>query len=110
LSALSRAMTPIQDLLHRIRWDPEFGDAQFEIGYWDRIARRIVRVPFQRVRFEKTSSFAFDATENDGSVHTVPLHRVRAVWRNGALIWQRPLSAAHLSTGSSGGSRWRAPP
>jgi uncharacterized protein (UPF0248 family) len=103
-------MTPIQDLLHRIRWDPEFGDAQFEIGYWDRIARRIVRVPFQRVRFEKTSSFAFDATENDGSVHTVPLHRVRAVWRNGALIWQRPLSAAHLSTGSSRGSRWRAPP
>jgi uncharacterized protein (UPF0248 family) len=110
LSALSRAMTPIQDLLHRIRWDPEFGDAQFEIGYWDRIARRIVRVPFQRVRFEKTSSFAFDATENDGSVHTVPLHRVRAVWRNGALIWQRPLSAAHLSTGSSRGSGWRTPP
>lgn len=84
-------MTPIHDLLHRIRWDPEFGNAQFEIGYWDRIARRIVRVPLQRVRFGEASSFTFDATEDDGSVHTVPLHRVRAVWRNGALIWQRPL-------------------
>jgi uncharacterized protein (UPF0248 family) len=103
-------MTPIHDLLNRIRWDTEFGNAQFEIGYWDRMARRIVRVPLRRLRFEKTSSFAFDATEDDGSVHTVPLHRVRAVWRNGALIWQRPLSAAHSNTGSPRGSQWRTPP
>ena len=87
-------MTPIHELLHRIRWDPEFGQAEFEIGYWDRMARRIVRVPFARVRFEKTSPSTFEATEDDGSVHTVPLHRVRAVWRNGALIWQRAQPAA----------------
>ena len=89
-------MTPIHDLLHRIQWDPEFGNAQFEIGYWDRIARRIVRVPLQRVRFGEASRLTFDATEDDGSVHTVPLHRVRAVWRNGALVWQRPLPAVAL--------------
>jgi uncharacterized protein (UPF0248 family) len=59
-------MTPIHELLHRIRWDPEFGHAEFKISYWDRVARRVVRVP---------------------------LHRVRAVWRNGALIWQRPQPA-----------------
>jgi hypothetical protein len=29
-------MTPIHDLLSRIRHDKEFGRGRFEIGYWDR--------------------------------------------------------------------------
>ncbi len=82
-------MIPIQDLLHRMQWDPAFGKADFEIGYFDRVTGRIVRVPFRHVRFEKGEHFAFEAVEADGSVHTVPLHRVREVWRNGAVIWQR---------------------
>jgi uncharacterized protein (UPF0248 family) len=82
-------MIPIQDLLHRIQWDPEYGRAEFEIGYFDRVTREIVRVPFRRVHFEKGEHFAFEAVEEDGSVHSVPLHRVREVWRNGALVWQR---------------------
>lgn len=82
-------MIPIQDLLHRIRWDPGFGKAEFEIGYLDRVTGRIVRVPFERVRFEAGEHFAFEAVEDDGSVHAVPLHRVREVWRDGEVIWQR---------------------
>jgi uncharacterized protein (UPF0248 family) len=82
-------MIPIQDLLHRIQWDPEFGKAEFEIGYFDRVTGAIVRVPFRRVHFEKGEHFAFEAIEEDGSVHTVPLHRVREVRQNGELIWQR---------------------
>ncbi|MDD5322664.1 MAG: DUF504 domain-containing protein [Methylococcales bacterium] len=30
-------MNPIQNLLHRIRWGPEFGRGEFVIGYYDRI-------------------------------------------------------------------------
>ncbi len=82
-------MIPIQDLLHRIQWDPVFGKAEFEIGYFDRVTGKIARVPFRHVRFEKGEHFAFDAIEDDGSVHSVLLHRVREVWRNGGLIWQR---------------------
>jgi len=82
-------MIPIQDLLHRIQWDPEFGKAQFVIGYSDRLTREIVKVPFQHIRFASGDHFAFDALEDDGSVHSVPLHRVREVWRDGVLIWQR---------------------
>ena len=82
-------MIPIQDLLHRIEWDPEFGQGEFVVGYYDRVADSIVRVPFRRVRFERGEHFAFEAVEDDGSVHCVPLHRVREVWRNGELIWQR---------------------
>ena len=87
-------MTPIQDLLHRIRWDPEFGKGEFEIGYEDRLAGRIVRVPFRRVHLERGAHFAFDAVEDDGSTHSVPFHRVREVWRDGELIWQRPPKGA----------------
>jgi len=84
-------MIPIQDLLHRIQWDPAFGQAEFEIGYFDRVTGEIVRVPFRRVRFAKGEHFGFEAVEDDGSVHTVPLHRVREVRRNGELVWQRTI-------------------
>ncbi len=82
-------MIPIQDLLHRIQWDSEFAKGEFVLGYYDRVGDRIVRVPFQRVHFEKGEHFMFEAVENDGGVHSVPLHRVREVWRNGELIWNR---------------------
>jgi uncharacterized protein (UPF0248 family) len=84
-------MIPIQQLLHRIRWDPEFGRAEFVIGYYDRLQHGIVRVPFRDVQFEPGDHFAFTAVEADGSVHDVPLHRVREVFRNGELIWHRPM-------------------
>jgi len=82
-------MQPIQDVLHRIQWDLAYAQADFEIGYWDRVARRIVRVPLRQIDFPAADGFAFDAMESDGSVHSVPLHRVREVWRDGALVWQR---------------------
>lgn len=86
-------MIPIQDLLHRIRWDEAFGQAEFEIGYYDRLTHAIVRVPFQGIRMEEGAHFGFEAIEADGSVHSVPFHRVRDVWRNGELIWHRDAPA-----------------
>lgn len=82
-------MIPIQDLLHRIQWDPEFGKGDFVIGYLNRVAGRIVRVPFRRVHLKKGEHFSFEAVEDDGAVHVVPFHRVREVWRDGELIWRR---------------------
>jgi uncharacterized protein (UPF0248 family) len=80
---------PIQDLLHRIQWDPEFGRGEFRIGYLDRVAHRIVHVSWPQVRLEPGEHFALEVIEDDGSLHMVPLHRVREVWRDGELIWQR---------------------
>jgi uncharacterized protein (UPF0248 family) len=42
----SSPMTPIQDLLNRIQWDPQFGQGRFVIRYFDRVRDQIVRVPF----------------------------------------------------------------
>ena len=85
-------MIPIQDLVHRIQWDPEFAKGEFVLGYYDRVENRVVRVSFRRVLFEKGEHFMFEAVEDDGGVHSVPLHRVREVWRNGELIWHREVA------------------
>jgi uncharacterized protein (UPF0248 family) len=82
-------MIPIQELLHRIQWDPAFGNAAFMIGYYDRIVTGIVRVPFRRVHLTRGEHFSFDVEDEDGVTHMVPFHRMREVWRNGDLIWQR---------------------
>jgi len=82
-------MTPIHELLARVRWDPEFGAAQFVIGYYDRVTRAQVKVPLERIWFEPGAGFSFETAAEDGTRHTVPYHRVRNVWRNGELIWHR---------------------
>jgi uncharacterized protein (UPF0248 family) len=53
-------MTPIQDILHRIVWDPTFGSGRFVIGYRDRVRGRIVRIPFERIVLATGRGFAFD--------------------------------------------------
>lgn len=84
-------MIPIQELLHRIQWDSEFGSATFMLGYYDRVEAQIRRVPFRCVHLARGEHFSFDVEEENGTMHMVPFHRVREVWRNGALIWQRTL-------------------
>lgn len=82
-------MLPIHELLSRIRWDEAFGRADFEIGYYDRLEDRIIRVPLREVFFEPGDQFAFDLYDAQGELHSIPLHRVKQVFRNGQLIWQR---------------------
>jgi uncharacterized protein (UPF0248 family) len=82
-------MQPIHELLNRIHWDPEFGCAKFEIGYYDRLDDTIIRVPFNEIIQMPDNKFAFQVMDEDGIGHSVPLHRVREVFRDGVLIWQR---------------------
>jgi len=81
---------PVHSLLARIRWDPEFGRGSFEIGYYDRVQHSIVKVPLAHLHIQAGNHFSFIAIEPDGSVHDVPFHRVREVYRDGVSIWQRP--------------------
>lgn len=82
-------MIPIQELLDRIRWDPRFGAARFEVGYYDRLEGGIVRVPFENLSFPEGQHFMIDVVAPDGAVHSVPLHRIRVLWRDGQPIWRR---------------------
>ena len=82
-------MIPVHELLARARWDAEFARANFEIAYLDRARRALVRLPLERIRFSAEDRFGFEAIEADGSVHSVPYHRVRELWRDGERIWWR---------------------
>lgn len=84
-------MTPIHELVARIRWDPEFGRGRFELAYLDRVDKHLVRVPPERIAFPRDEHFSFEAGEDDGSTHSVPYQRVRSVWRDGELIWSRDI-------------------
>lgn len=82
-------MQPVQDILNRIRWDPEFGRQSFQIGYYDRVAGRIVVVPFAELVFPPDDRYAFMIIDGEGTGHTIPYHRVRDIYRDGERIWHR---------------------
>lgn len=44
----------------------------------------------ERITFASGERFAFEVMEDDDVVRSIPYHRVRAVWRDGELIWRRP--------------------
>lgn len=82
-------MTPIQDLLHRIRWDPEFGNGRFTIGFYDRVEDRILVIPLKEISRETGDRYGFDLVDQDGVTHSVPLHRIKEVYKDEVLIWHR---------------------
>ncbi|WP_024299423.1 DUF504 domain-containing protein [Methylomicrobium lacus] len=82
-------MKPVQEMLNRIRWDEAWADDEFKIGYYDRVEQRIVVVAFKEIFFPKDDHFSFDLIDQEGEWHSVPYHRVKAIYRNGRLIWHR---------------------
>ena len=82
-------MQPIHELLNRIYWDPEIGRGSFEIGYYDRMESKIIRVSFNEVTQLQGNKYTFHVSDDDGIGHCVPMHRVREVYKDGELIWKR---------------------
>jgi uncharacterized protein (UPF0248 family) len=82
-------MISIQRLLQRIRWDREFGTAYFEIGYVDHIAKKIIRLPFTKIHPQQGNPFSFQFEDETGEMLAIPFHRIRRVFRDGVLIWNR---------------------
>lgn len=82
-------MIPIHDLLNRIRWDKQFALGQFEIGYYDRLEDRIILVAFDEITFDPEDHFCIGISNENGEYHSVPLHRIKEVYKNNELIWSR---------------------
>jgi uncharacterized protein (UPF0248 family) len=82
-------MQPVQELLNRIRWDTDWAKDDFRIGYYDRIEQRIIVIAFKEILFPKDDHFSFELIDEQGHTHSIPYHRVKTVYRNGRLIWQR---------------------
>jgi uncharacterized protein (UPF0248 family) len=82
-------MTPIHELLARIRWDPDYGRSRFVIGYWDRGAAGVLHADLREITWDADNPSLFHLLDEDGAEHSIPFHRVREVWRDGGLIWRR---------------------
>ena len=82
-------MIPIHELLNRIRWDQDFGQGEFEIGFFDRQEETIERVAFQDALLTPGDNRGFELIDPLGHHRHIPFHRVREVYKNGQLIWQR---------------------
>lgn len=82
-------MQPIQKLLNRIHWDPEFGQGKFELAFLDRIEHKLIRLPFGKIVFVEGDHYFFYFLDEEGIEHSVPFHRIKSVYKNGELIWHR---------------------
>jgi uncharacterized protein (UPF0248 family) len=90
----AQGVIPIQELLHRVRWDKQFAQAEFVIGYFDRNRGEVVAVPFRDMHFPAGDHFGFTLLDQDGCTHYVPFHRIRRVLRDGEVIWHRDADAS----------------
>lgn len=82
-------MTPIHELLARIRWDAEFARSRFVIGYLNHVAGRVLHADLRELAWDADNPSFFDLFDAEGVSHSIPFHRVREVWRDGVLIWER---------------------
>jgi uncharacterized protein (UPF0248 family) len=82
-------MIPIHELLARIRWDADFARSKFVIGYLDHVAGKALRADLREIAWDADNPSFFDLVDEEGVSRGIPFHRVREVWRDGVLIWQR---------------------
>ena len=82
-------MQTIRELLDRIRWDKDFGQGEFEIGFLDHVEDKIIRLPIRELTFVPGDHFFFHYLDENGEAHNVPLHRIKSVYKNAELIWHR---------------------
>jgi len=82
-------MQPIHELLNRIQWDKDFAQADFIIGFYNRVEEHIIRKPLKELYFDKNDHYFFHFQDDEYTEHSVPLHRIKEVFRNGELIWHR---------------------
>lgn len=82
-------MQPVHELLNRIHWDAEFGKGEFELGFLDHMEQQLIRLPFREISFFPGDHYFFHYLDAEGEEHSVPFHRIKAVYKNGELIWHR---------------------
>ena len=82
-------MKPIQEILSRIRWDESLSGNIFKIAYFDRLEQDLIIVAFEEVQFSPDDHFCFYVMDEEGETHSIPYHRVKALYQNDKLIWQR---------------------
>ncbi len=78
-------MLPIQDLLNKIKWDKRENPDDYSIFYYDRILKKLIKIPYNKIKRIEGSFMILDNEEESN----IPLHRIRKVSKNNAVVWER---------------------
>jgi uncharacterized protein (UPF0248 family) len=83
---------PVQEMLSKIKWDKKFGEGDFEIGYWDRVTKSIIKISYSDIGLSNQNNFTFRIIDHMGKIRSIPLHRIKMIWKNKELIWSREIN------------------
>lgn len=75
-------MTTIKEMLDKIKWDSKEKGEEYEIGYWDRIEKKEIRIKYEKI-------IDYDNLFMNLGESEIPLHRIKKVYKNGKLVWER---------------------
>ena len=78
-------MQPIHELLNKIKWDKRENPEEYSIFYFDRILKKLIQIPYNKIK-RIEGSFMVIGNEEESNV---PLHRIRKVAKNNAVVWER---------------------
>jgi len=78
-------MQPIHELLNKIKWDKRENPKEYSIFYFDRILKKLMQIPYNKIKRIEGSFMILDNEEESN----VPLHRIRKVAKNNAVVWER---------------------
>lgn len=75
-------MTPIRDLLNKIKWDKNEDPEAYKIVYIDRVLQQEVKIRFKDIKGIEGSFMVVDEAY-------IPLHTIAKVFKNDKLMWER---------------------
>lgn len=78
-------MRPIQHLLNKIKWDERENPQDYSISYLDRFLSKLIRIPYTKIK--KIEGFFMVLANEDET--NIPLHRIKKVMKNNAVVWER---------------------
>lgn len=78
-------MFPIHELLNKIKWDKRENPEKYSIFYFDRILKKLIKIPYIKIN-RIDGSFMVLGDEEESYI---PLHRIKKVAKDDIVIWER---------------------
>jgi uncharacterized protein (UPF0248 family) len=82
-------MIPIKELLNKIKWDKNENPEDYTVGYYDRLRKEIIEIPYNKITHISENFMLIDA---NGEEKMIPLHAIKIVRKKGEQLWKRPIS------------------
>ena len=78
-------MQPIHELLNKIKWDKRENSKQYSVFYFDRILRKLIKIPYDKIKRMEGRFMVLDDDEESN----IPLHRIKKVAKDNVVVWER---------------------